>query len=198
LTLAVVTPRRRRKIEEVVSKRSTFVTVLLDGVHDPHNISAILRSVDAFGFLEVHAVEQGKSSIRFSPRIARGSQYWVRFFQYPSSQIAGEILQKKGYELWLAMPPEKADCTLFSYSPLRPTAFVFGNEHGGASEEIIRMASRRFTIPMYGMVESLNVSVAVAITLFYVRTLISTSPSFLLTSEEKEILIKEYERRSFS
>lgn len=179
---------------QVARKRSRFVTVLLDGVSDPHNLAAVIRSLDAFGFQEAHAVEGGKVRIRLSRRVTRGADRWVDLFIYPSSLVAAQTLKRRGYKILAAVPPRREVSPLQQWSPGEPTAFAFGNEHRGLSEELLREIEGEFTIPLQGMVESLNVSVAVAITLFFVREKMGGCPEYLLLPEESTELVHRWIR----
>jgi tRNA (guanosine-2'-O-)-methyltransferase len=188
----LVTPERLKKIAKVADLRSRFITLLLDRVSDPHNLAAIVRSMDAFGFQEIHAVESGKARVRLSRRVTRGSDRWVDLYLYPRCDVAVKVLKKRGYRLILAVPPRPDLPSLLDWEPSIPTAFVFGNEHEGISPEIHPEAEGVLTIPLWGMTESLNVSVAVAITLFYCRFRLKGREGFLLSPGEKEELIERW------
>ena len=188
------TETRLARMQAVAEQRSNFITVLLDDVHDPHNLAAVLRSADAFGVRDVHAVETG-ARIRISNKIARGTQHWVNLYRYASARTALENLKKQGYAIWIAAASPDSR-SLNDWRPDQPTAFVFGNEHSGVRPEIAGLADAQFEIPMVGMVESLNVSVATAITLYTARQLlVGASPDRLVSSEEAAELQEYWQSR---
>ncbi len=177
-------------MQAVASKRSSFVTVLLDGVHDPHNIAAVLRSADAFGVRDVHVVESGQQ-VRISNKVARGTQNWVNLYRYPSATVAGGHLQQQGYQLLVAAAGENG-IELNEWMPSQRTAFVFGNEHAGVREDLRNIADGTFQIDMVGMVESLNISVACAITLRHARTRLAAEPRLLLDHADRQALVEHW------
>jgi len=158
---------------EVARQRTDYVTLLLDGVHDPHNVAAVLRSADAFGLTRVYAAATDQP-IEISNKVARGAQRWVELIQAPAGQPLRERLRAQGMQFWVAAQ-HRDGCSLHAWRPDRPTAFVFGNEHRGVAPAWLDAADRIFEVPMVGMVESLNISVACAVTLARVRRVLETS-----------------------
>ena len=140
------------------------LTVLLENVEKPHNLSAILRTCDAVGILEAHAVCKTNKTQTFNTT-AQGSQKWVRLNNYPSSETAIKALKDKGFQLYGTNLGQKS----FDYREcdfIGPTAFVLGAEKWGLSDETTKLMDKSLLIPMRGMVQSLNVSVAAATLLF--------------------------------
>jgi tRNA (guanosine-2'-O-)-methyltransferase len=158
----IVTPARLQRIEEVVAARTDDLVVVLDRVADPHNLSAVLRSADAFGVQNVHAViEQG--GFRASRGVSKGTHRWLDVTRYDSADACARRLKAAGYVIYVAtMDGQTTPEGLREVSRL---AVVFGNEHRGVSPEMRAWADGTFSIPMRGFVESLNISVAAAITL---------------------------------
>jgi tRNA (guanosine-2'-O-)-methyltransferase len=158
----LVLPRRRERIEAVLARRITSVTLLLDGLHDPHNGAAVLRSCDAFGVQELHVVPRTEPFV-ISSAVAQGTERWVDLRQHASPEAALEALARRGFELVATHPrgelvPEDL--------PLIPKlCLVLGNEHHGIRPSLARAARRSVRIEMRGFVESLNVSVSAAILL---------------------------------
>ena len=158
----VVTPERRRRIAQVVAQRTDDLVVVLDSIADPHNASAVLRSADAFGVQTVHAIV-GPHGFRASQGVSKGTHRWLDIVRYESAQACAERLRATGYAIYVAaMGAPDTPETLPVEAPL---AVVFGNEHRGVSTEMEALADGAFSIPMRGFVESLNVSVAAAITI---------------------------------
>jgi tRNA (guanosine-2'-O-)-methyltransferase len=183
-----LTSARLARIREVVAGRSLDVAPLLENVADPHNASAILRSCDAFGIARAHVVAD-QNAFLASRKVAKGTERWIDIRHHPSSTEAALALREEGYALYVAsMDGEHAPESLSS--PDGRVAVIFGNEHRGASDELRALADGTFAIPMKGFVESLNVSVAAAITLYSLtRSMCSgLSPDEALTLEARLLL----------
>ncbi len=156
--------RRRDRIMEIARQRIGSVTVVMDEIHDPHNGAAILRTCDAFGLQEVHAVPRDlKEGFRVGQRVAQGSQRWVDVVQHASATQAATQLIERGFEL-IATHPE-GELAPEDLADIPKFALVMGNEHDGISEALTTAAKRSVRIPMRGFVESLNVSVSAALLL---------------------------------
>ena len=157
-------PRRFERLKAVLNHRMGDLTVLLEHVEKPHNLSAILRSCDAVGALEAHAV-----SLDGRPRTynstAQGSQKWVPLHDHPNIETAISTLKERGFRLFGTHLGTDAkdyrDCDFTG-----PTAFVLGAEKWGLSDQARDLMDEALFIPMRGMVQSLNVSVATATLLF--------------------------------
>ena len=157
-------PRRFERLKDVLNHRMSDLTVLLEEVEKPHNLSAILRSCDAVGTLEVHSVNTGIGPETFNST-AQGSQKWVKVQNYANIEEACEVLKGKGFRLYgtnlTINARDYRECNF-----CEPTAFVLGTEKWGLSERATELMDESIYIPMRGMVQSLNVSVAAAILLF--------------------------------
>jgi len=159
-----VTEARRRRIEEVLRRRQPDLTVLLENVHKPHNLSAILRSCDAVGVLEAHAVNPTGGVPTFN-ETSGGSHKWVYLRVHPDIQTAIGHLREKGFRIYAtALREDAQDFREVDYT--QPTAILLGAEKWGVSEEALALSHGAIKIPMLGMVQSLNVSVAAAVILF--------------------------------
>lgn len=158
----VVTPERFRRIEEVVDGRTDSLVVVLDRLADPHNSSAVLRSADAFGVQNVHAI-LGEHGFRASRGVSKGTQHWLDVVRYENAEACARRLKDEGYSIYVAAMGGQA--TPDDLHDVPRLAVVFGNEHRGVSTEMREAADGTFSIPMRGFVESLNVSVAAAITM---------------------------------
>ncbi len=158
----LVHERRRQRIEEVLARRVSQVTVLLDSPHDPHNGAAILRSCDAFGVQEAHVVPREQEFLA-SNIVSKGAERWVDVIQHPTATEAAQTLRAGGYELVSTHPGGELEPE--DLAGLQKVALVLGNEHEGICEELTSLAGRSVRIPMIGFVESLNVSVSAAILL---------------------------------
>jgi tRNA (guanosine-2'-O-)-methyltransferase len=159
-----MTPERFRKLKQVLTRRQPDLTVLAADVHKPHNISAIFRTCDAVGIHRVHAVSPRGEFHHH--RMASGSaRHWVGLNLHRSLRAAIDRLRADEWQLVAAHPSEAAqDFRRIDYT--QKTALVLGSELEGLDALAIRMADATITIPMQGMVESLNVSVAAALVLY--------------------------------
>ena len=157
-------PRRFERIKSVLNRRVSDLTVLIENVEKPHNLSAIIRSCDAVGVLEAYAIFNKDKCLTFNST-AQGSQKWVKVNQYKETTEAIKVLKKKGFKLYgTNLNPKSIDYRKCNFNG--PTAFVLGAEKWGISEEATSLVDKHIHIPMRGMVESLNVSVAASALLF--------------------------------
>lgn len=158
------TPKRYHRIRAVLDRRQPDLTVLLEDVQVPRNLAAIVRSLDAVGGLEAHAVWPG-GKLKISRPASGGNRKWLPVRRHRTLGRALERLKERGFRILVADPAEDAtDFRQVDY--LRPTAFLLGNEDFGVTPEARAGADERVAIPMTGMGTSLNVSVAAALLLF--------------------------------
>ncbi|SRR5581483_2866661 len=161
----LASPERTEKIERALASRQPTLTVVLENIHDPHNVSAILRSCDAVGVLCVHLLYTVEPFPSLGHTPSSGAHKWLDYERHDSVASCFEKLHRDGFQV-LATKIDPAARSLYANDLTRPTALVLGNEHRGISEEAARLADRCIYIPMMGMAESLNVSVASAVSLF--------------------------------
>ena len=159
-----MTQERHSRIRAVLEKRQPDLTVLLEHVHKPHNISAILRSCDAVGLLEAHIVALEGRPPTFNETSA-GSDKWVPLVTHQTTASAFSSLQARGFKIVAAHLSSAAlDYRAWDYT--QPTAVLLGAEKWGVPEETAERCDAHIIVPMHGMVQSLNVSVAAAVILF--------------------------------
>ncbi len=161
------TQRRQARIRAALSRRQPDLTVVLENVHDPHNVSAILRSCDGVGVLRAHAVYtiEEPPAGAFARQTSASAAKWVEVERHDSIAACFNRLHADGFMILVtSIGPESR--TLFAWDLLGPVALVFGNEMRGVSEEARALADGAIEIPMAGMVQSLNVSVACAVCLY--------------------------------
>ena len=157
-------PRRFERLKAVLDRRMADLTVLLEHVDKPHNLSAILRSCDAVGVLEAHVVSLKGREPTFNCT-AQGSQKWVPLHSHSSSEVVIQQLKERGFRLYGTHL--SADAIGYRQCDFTgPTAFVLGAEKWGLSQQATALVDQAIVIPMQGMVQSLNVSVATATLLF--------------------------------
>ncbi|MEO0836661.1 MAG: tRNA (guanosine(18)-2'-O)-methyltransferase TrmH [Cyanobacteria bacterium J06642_3] len=157
-------PRRYERLKQVLSKRQTDLTVVTEDVHKPHNFSAIIRTCDAVGVFEVHAVNSNSKMPAYST-VAKGSEKWVHLHTHPDLETVITKLKQRQIKTYAAHLSDRAvDYRSIDYT--QPTAILMGSEKKGVSELASDLVDGHIIIPMLGMVESLNVSVAAAVILF--------------------------------
>lgn len=158
-----MTPERYQRIREMLAKRQTDLTVCLENVHKPHNVSAVVRTCDAVGIHKVHAVWENQYRVRSGT--AMGSQQWVNVDTHENVTDAIGALKAQNMQVLVTHLSDKAvDFRDIDYT--KPTAILFGQEKYGVTDEAIAMCDQDIVIPMVGMVQSLNVSVAAALVLY--------------------------------
>ena len=163
-----MTENRLNKFKAVVAKRQKHLTIVIENVHDPHNVSAILRTSESVGIDKVYLIYNGDEKF---PRISRVSsasaKKWVELVKYTSANECFKDLKKQKFKIYSThMTEDSKNASLYELDLTQKAALVFGNEHRGVSDEIKGLADGNFLIPMVGMVQSLNVSVSVAVCLF--------------------------------
>jgi len=160
---------RLNRIDSVLAGRTSSISVVLDGVQNPHNISAVLRSADAFGIQNIYLVGE---SFTYSRGISLGSERWLTLHKFETAEECLAALREKELSAVLLQAEEltkQGGGSSLSIEKLpfdRKLALVFGNEHRGVSEAFQKSSPIYAHIPMVGFVESLNISVAAAITFF--------------------------------
>lgn len=162
-----MTKARLDRVNQVLAQRQPDLTVILDGVHKPHNVAAILRSCDAVGILDVHIAKPhcgfGKHHMT-----SGGTQKWMFAHHYERVADAVDVLQSRGFQVLAAnKSPRAMEYLQVDYT--RPTAFMMGAELYGVDRQVLDRVDGEVFIPMMGMVESFNVSVACAILLSEAR-----------------------------
>jgi tRNA (guanosine-2'-O-)-methyltransferase len=160
-----ITERRLNRMTSTLRRRQPDLTVVIENVHDPHNISAVLRSCEAVGAPRVHLVYTQESEPRLSTGVSASALKWLNVVRHPSIEACYQALRAEGFSI-LATALHDDFIDLHDADLTRPTAVVFGNEKRGCSDEAVKMADGTLRIPMMGMVQSLNISVACAVTLY--------------------------------
>ncbi len=160
-----MTKRRKEKILNVLRQRQPNLTLVLEDIYDPHNVSAIFRTADAVGILEVQLVYANEKFPKLGKKSSASAIKWVKRRNYKSIKDCYDQLHKEGFSIY-ATHLGKNSKTLYELDLTKKVALVFGNEHRGVSSEAAELADENFQIPMIGMIQSLNVSVACAVSLY--------------------------------
>ena len=157
-------PERFQKLSRALSRRQPDLTVLMERVHKSHNLSAILRNCDAVGVFEAHAIPP-EEGLQIHSHTSAGTAKWVRLVRHRTIHGAIKKLKGRGFRVLAAHPgPDAVDFREADYTA--PTALMMGGELLGLSDEALALADQRISIPMVGMAQSFNVSVATALLLF--------------------------------
>ncbi len=157
--------KRTSKINSVVSARQYSLKVVIENIHDPHNVSAIFRTCDAAGVPKVSLIYTEESFPKIGKKSSASAFKWVEKEKYKSVDDCYSKLRNDGFVIYASAITEHSK-NLYDIDLTKKCAIVFGNEHRGVSDEAAQKADEIFLIPMYGMVQSLNVSVACAVTLY--------------------------------
>jgi len=162
-----LTEKRYKKFINVVSKRQKHLTIILENIHDPHNVSAILRTADAVGIDKIYLIYNTNKFPKIGKTSSASAKKWIDLVKFNSVSDCFSELKKEKYKIYSTfMSESKKNYSLYELDLTKRVALVFGNEHFGVSEEAKSLSDKNFLIPMYGMVQSLNVSVSVAVCLY--------------------------------
>lgn len=161
------TERRMERIDESLLRKQPTLQVMLDNVHSSQNLSAIIRSCDAVGVLDIYYTTKENESLRIHKTITQGAHRWTHRYRINYDNKVKFLKQKKseGFQVVVTHLEERA-VSFRQIDYTKPTLLVMGNEKDGVSPDIVEMADEVIIIPMQGMVQSLNVSVATALILY--------------------------------
>ena len=159
------TEARLNKIITAVKNRQHSLSVVLENVHDPHNVSAILRTCDAVGISKVSLVYNTEKFPKINRTSSSGAVKWVERQKFQSVKECYDNLHAQGFKIYASSLTDHS-ISLYDIDFTQKVAVVLGNEHRGLSKEAADYADGVFLIPMHGMVQSLNVSVANAVVLY--------------------------------
>ena len=186
---------RKALFDEVVSKRTRHFTIVTEDVYQLHNTSAVMRSCDVFGIQDLHVIED-KLGEQIDKEIAMGAQKWVTLKRYDTITECINKLRKEKYQI-IATSPHMKSQMLQDFDVTKKTAFFFGKENDGLSDEVFSKADGSLKIPMYGFTESLNISVSVAIILqTVVAKLKKTDIDWRLSKDEQIEILIDWTKRS--
>ncbi len=162
-----MTIQREEKYRRVLAQRQSDLTVIIDNVHDPHNVSAVMRSCDAVGIREIYLIQTTPPSnkYKFGKRSSASAIQWVIVHRFDNVEECVQQVRKK-YEQILTTHMSESSKSLYDLNLTSPVALAFGNERDGVSPELMNHSDGNFIIPMMGMIPSLNISVAAGVSLF--------------------------------
>ena len=194
-----VTENRQQRLSEIIANRTRHVTVVLEDLFQAQNISAVLRTCDCYGVQDVYVI-QHRNEFEANKEISMGADKWLTIHEFPHSEHnvkeCIDRLHEQGY--WVAATlPDEQKRTIFDLPVERKTAFLFGTELTGLSEEAVKYADSNVLIPMYGFTESFNISNSAAIILSHFTERMRRSDiKWQLSDEEKEELYFDWLQKS--
>lgn len=161
-----MTPARFEKLSTVLQRRQFDLTIVLENVFDPHNISAVMRTCDAVGVQDIFILNTKiPRHKKWGARSSSSAAKWLSVHQFDDAELCFDVIRNRGMKILTTFLGENS-LPLYEVDFTSPIALVFGNEHSGVSEEIRVKADGNFIIPQVGIIQSLNISVACAVTLY--------------------------------
>ncbi len=164
-----MTPERRAKIERVINHRQSTLVVVMENVHDPHNIMAVSRSCDSVGVQNVYIIQdpkqQGFNIQRSGTKSSSSANKWLDYHVYDSTEKCLQDLKANGFKI-LTTHLDRHSQSIYQVDFTEKVALVFGNEKYGVSDDALHFSDGNFIIPQVGMIQSLNISVACAVSLY--------------------------------
>lgn len=161
-----MTPERQEKLRNVLNKRQSGLAVVMENVHDPHNVSAVMRTCDAVGIQDIYILNTKiQRHKKFGPRSSSSAAKWLTVHHYDDADLCFQLLRQK-YSKVLTTHLGADSVSVYNIDFTQSIALVFGNEHEGVTEEIRALADGNFLIPQMGIIQSLNISVACAVTIY--------------------------------
>ncbi len=161
-----MTPERRDKLLTVLHNRQAGLAVVMENVNDPHNVSAVMRTCDAVGIQDIYILNTKiPPHKKFGPRSSSSAAKWITVHHYDNAQDCFSALRKQ-YNRILTTHLAGDSVSLYDIDFTGSIALVFGNEHDGVSEESRQLADGNFLIPQMGIIRSLNISVACAVSIY--------------------------------
>lgn len=161
-----MTPERTAALSKALAKRQQDITIVLENVFDPHNISAVMRTCDAVGIQEIFILNSKiPRHKKWGFKSSSGAKKWLTVHEFEQFESCMEALRQR-YSRILTTHLSDDAVNLYQVDFTQSIALVFGNEHGGVSQEMVAAADGNFIIPQVGIIKSLNISVACAVTLY--------------------------------
>ncbi len=192
-----LTERRLARLKNALRQRQFSLSVAIENIHDPHNVSAIFRTCDAVGVPKVNLIYNTEKLPRISKVTSASAFKWVSKQRFTTVEECFNHYKKEGFKIYSSLLDENS-ISLYDIDLTKKSLIVLGNENRGVSEEAIKLSDETYYIPMRGMVQSLNVSVAAAVTLYEAqrqRLLKGMYDNTTLSDEEFDKLLDEWSER---
>ena len=161
-----MTPERKKRLTDVLDKRQHDLTVVLENVFDPHNIAAVMRTCDAVGIQDVYVINTKiPKHVKWAKRSGSSAKKWLTIHEFADLKDCIEQLRSTYDKIYTTHLSSDA-ISLHQMDLTQSIALVFGNEQTGVTEECRALADGNFIIPQVGIIQSLNISVACAVTVY--------------------------------
>lgn len=161
-----MTPEREKRLTDVLNKRQPGLTVVLENVFDPHNISAVMRTCDAVGIQEIYILNTMiPPHKKWGARSSSSAAKWLTIHQFTEAEACFKHLRANYDKIFITHLSQES-VELYQLNLTERVALVFGNEHSGVSDALVQLCDGNFIIPQVGIIKSLNISVACAVTLY--------------------------------
>ena len=196
----LVTENRLNRLEEILAQRTKYITVALEDIYQSQNASAVLRTCECFGIMDIHIIEN-YNTYSINPMVLQGADKWLnikRYSQYDhSTGVAVSRLKSEGYRIVAtSLNEDSIGLDAFDISGGK-FVVVFGNEHQGVSEYMLKQADERLKVSMCGFTQSLNISVSAGIIISQLtRKIRNSAINWQLTEKEKESVRAEWLKRA--
>ncbi|HCL04589.1 MAG TPA: RNA methyltransferase [Chitinophagaceae bacterium] len=190
-----MTPERQEKLLRVLQNRQPDLAVVMENVHDPHNVSAVMRTCDAVGIQDIYILNTKiPRHEKFGAKSSSSAAKWLTVHQYEDAQLCFQELRKH-YRKILTTHLSSDAVSLYDIDFTDSVALVFGNEHAGVSDEIRALADGNFIIPQMGIIQSLNISVACAVSIYEAsrqKKIAGHYDRMSMPADRQEQLLKEW------
>lgn len=184
----LLTEHRMQLIDQITQQRNFSTAIVLEGIYDRGNVSAVMRTAEAMGFVNFHVIET-QEKFKEANRVTQGADKWVEVTKWKKTADCMQELKKQNVKIYTTSL--EATQTISEIDWSQPSALVLGNEKDGVSREMMDLSDGLFKIPMNGFVQSFNISVAAAVCLYHIK--LTLGERFCrLSAEEKEILKAMY------
>lgn len=161
-----MTEKREKRLTDVLDRRQPNLTVVLENVFDPHNISAVMRTCDAVGIQEIYVLNTIiPKHKKWGARSSSSAAKWLTVHQFTDLEACFDAIKSKYNKMYTTHLSHEAR-DLYALDLTESVALVFGNEHAGITESLLEKSDGNFIIPQVGMIQSLNISVACAVTVY--------------------------------
>ncbi|MEN9350034.1 MAG: hypothetical protein RL372_1012 [Bacteroidota bacterium] len=190
-----MTPERYNRMLSVIKNRQTNLTVVMENVNDPHNISAVMRTCDAVGIQDLYILNTKIAKHDyFGVKSSSSAAKWLTVHQFTNVADCFAALRKNYNKIFTTHLSSDA-VSLYELDFTDSVALVFGNEHDGVSEETIAMSDGNFIIPQLGFIQSLNISVACAVSIYEAHRQKMAAGHYLeqsMTKERQDALLRDW------
>lgn len=162
-----MTPERLQKLTTVLNRRQANLTVVMENVQDPHNISAVMRTCDAVGIQEIYILNNKiPRHKKWGAKSSSSAVKWLTIHQYEDPALCIAHLRSRYQHIYTTHLATNSISVYDINFAQHSTALIFGNEHTGVSDDIRALADGNFIIPQMGIIQSLNISVACAVSIY--------------------------------